>query len=373
MKPIIKLVRVTAIFILTTLFFYHSYSQYSTQGPLNGSTFSDDNSVGNFPFSIPANAVVSDNNRSSANALLILLNGNTHYLKVTGFGFSIPSIAFITGIRVDIEKSAWDISILATVKDNDIKLVKGGVTVGNNKADGSSWTDTDTYDSYGDTTDTWGTTLTPAEVNSSDFGIAFSAKINGLISLIPTARVDHIRITVFYIIPLPIHFIDFKVESNKGNGVTIKWTTADNDERANFTIQRSINSSDWTDIFSIPGEISWSQKKYEYIDHPSVTGQRFFYRVKMTLISGAVLYTKIGYAAIDDTQGFNLFPNPSRSYVYVSSAANENISLFTINGKRIKLISERVSASIAKINTAFLKPGLYFIKVGEKQKQLLVQ
>ena len=373
MKPTIDAIRAAAVFIIATFSFYYSFSQYSTQGPFSGSDFSDDNSIGSFPFSIPGNAVTSDNSRSSANALLILLNGNTHYLKVTGFGFSIPALATITGIRVEVEKSARDISILATVRDNDVKLVKSGSPVGDNKAHGSSWPDSDTYDSYGDTTDTWGDTWTPTEINSSDFGIVFSARINGLVSLIPTARVDHIRITVFYIVTLPIHFLDFKVDSKKENEVLLKWTTADNDEKVNFIIQRSINGIEWTDIQTIPGVISLNIKSYEYTDHPPAIAHRFYYRVKMILRSGAILYTRIVFADIGKQDAFTLFPNPARGFVYVSCAENEKISLLTIHGVQIKLNAQRINTTQARINTLFLRPGLYLIRVGQRQKQLLVQ
>ena len=355
------------------LSFHLSSSQYNTQGPFSGNTFANDNSIGNFPFSIPGNAVTSDNSRSSANALLILLNGNTNYLKVTGFGFSIPALATITGIRVEVEKSAWDISILATVRDNEIRLVKDGAVVGDNKANGSSWTTADNYNIYGDTTDMWGTMWTPTEINSSDFGVVFSARIAGLVSLIPTARVDHIRITVFYIVVLPVHFLDFKVEAKKENEVLLKWTTADNDEKVNFIVERSINGIEWTEIQTIPGVISLNIKSYEYTDHPPAIAHRFYYRVKMILRSGAILYTRIVFADVGKQETFTLFPNPARGIVYVSCAENEKISLLTIHGEQIKLNAQRINTTQAKINTAFLRPGLYLIRVGQKQKQLLVQ
>ena len=364
----------SAVLLLLILSSISSFSQYSTQGPLSGSNFSDDNSVGNFAFSIPGNAVTSDNNRSSANALLILLNGNTHYLKVTGFGFSIPALATITGIRVEVEKSAWDISILATVKDNDVKLVKGGSPIGDNKAHGSStWTDTDAYDSYGDTTDAWGTTWTPTEINASDFGVVFSAKINGLVSLIPTARVDHIRVTVFYIVALPIHFLDFKVELKDENQATLKWTTADNDEKVNFIVQRSLNAYDWDAIQTFSGEISYNIKKYEYVDHIPSPHIRFFYRIKMVLMSGAELYTKIVYADFKNEKSLMLFPNPARGNVYISCNGNESVSLYSINGEKMKVSLERINSTCLKINTLFLKPGLYVVQSGDKKRQLLIQ
>lgn len=359
--------------LMGVLFSFHSsLAQYSTQGPLSGSVFSDDNSVGDFPFSSPTNAVISDNSRSSANALLILLSGNTHYLKVTGFGFSIPALATITGIKVEVEKSAWDISILATVRDNEIRLVKGGTVIGDNKANGSSWTTSDNYNIYGDTTDTWGTTLSPTDVNSSDFGIVFSARINGLVSLIPTARVDHIRVTVFYIEALPIHFLDFKAETKNENKVLLEWTTADNDERVLFTVQRSTDAINWIDLQTIPGIIGYSTKKYHYTDYIANVGDRFYYRIKMTLLSGANLYTRIVFADVRTKGGFSLFPNPAMNKVYISCSELDKVKLFSINGKQIKVDMEKVNIDQIKIDTSSLPPGFYVVKAGDKQRQLLI-
>jgi len=372
MKPFYHRRLVLAI-ICTVLSSYISSAQYSTSGPLSGSTFSDDNSVGDFSFNIPVNAIASDNTRSTASALLTLLNGDTHYLKVTGFGFSIPSLAAVTGIRVDVEKSATGINIFATVKDNEIRLLKSNAPVGDNKADNTSWTGTDDYDSYGDTTDAWGTTWSPAEINASDFGVVFSAKIAGLLSLIPSARVDHIRITVFYIIPLPVHFLDFTATAKKENEISLEWTTADNDERVMFTVQRSADGSQWDDLKNIPGVISFSTKKYQYTDRIINGSNRFYYRIKMILLSGAAIYTRIVLADVRRRDVFNLFPNPAKNEVFVSCSELNQINLFSICGEKIKVTMEKITANQVKINTSCLKPGLYMIKVGDKQRQLLIQ
>lgn len=373
MKLFFHQLRSLLAFICALLSFHFLLAQYSTQGPLSGTTFFDDNSVGDFSFTSPGNAVTSDNNRSSASALLTLLNGDTHYLKVTGFGFSIPALASVTGIKVEVEKSATGINIFATVKDNEVRLLRGGIATGDNKAINSSWSGADDYDSYGDTTDAWGSTWSPTEINSSDFGVVFSAKIAGLLTLLPSARIDHIRVTVFYIIPLPIHFLSFTADTKKENEVLLKWTTADNDEKAVFTVQRSIDGNAWTDLQTIYGVVSFSTKKYQYIDRVIENANRYYYRIKMTLLSGTSLYTRIIIADIKKNDVFNLYPNPARNEVFVSHAILDQISLFSIVGEKQKVNIEKVNANRIKINTAFLRPGLYLIKAGNKQRQLLIQ
>jgi hypothetical protein len=99
----------------------------------------------------------------------------------------------------------------ARTYDNSAKLMGPfGVQVGNNMAitPGSSlpnaWPDVDTYQTYGNSSDMWGTALTPADINNANFGFSFQADAANSI-----ASIDHIRITIYYSIPLKIDEKEF--------------------------------------------------------------------------------------------------------------------------------------------------------------------
>jgi len=161
----------------------------SLQGPNSGTTFVNDSGVGSYDWSNPGNAQYSDDIYAVATG-----NGDSHYLKATGFGFSIPVEAKITGIVVEVEGHiaiGWP-----TNPDNldYIRLVKGGTIQGINVRNTSYWTLTDQYFSQGGYTNLWGLTLTPADVNASNFGVAVSISIYEN----DTAYLDHIRMTVYY-------------------------------------------------------------------------------------------------------------------------------------------------------------------------------
>jgi hypothetical protein len=64
------------------------------------STTADDSAVGTVTWASTANAVSSNDNYATAGV------GTSHYLKLTNFGFNIPSSATITGVTVYIERSA---------------------------------------------------------------------------------------------------------------------------------------------------------------------------------------------------------------------------------------------------------------------------
>ncbi len=58
-----------------------------------------------------------------------------------------------------------------------IKIVKNGVITGENKSTGASLPASDTYVSYGNSTDLWGETWTAEDINNGNFGFVFSAKV----------------------------------------------------------------------------------------------------------------------------------------------------------------------------------------------------
>ncbi len=87
------------------------------------------------------------------------------------------------------------------LQDNTVQLLKLGSPVGSNKALGTIWGLPDTAIGYGSTSDFWGTTWTPADVNATNFGLRFAAKNTGASS--STATVDFISITVTYIPAAP--------------------------------------------------------------------------------------------------------------------------------------------------------------------------
>ena len=156
-----------------------------SEGPLSPGTVVNDASAGTALWVTPQNADASDD------ALTSTAPGGlpTQFLKATGFGFSIPSPAQITGIEVFVERR----SVGGTVLDSAIRIVKGGVVGATDRSLPGMWPMADATATYGSSSDLWGETWTAAEINAAGFGAAVSA-VDGF----DTAGVDHISITVHY-------------------------------------------------------------------------------------------------------------------------------------------------------------------------------
>lgn len=174
-------------------------------------TMADDGSVGTIAWNNPDNAKVSDNIYAQA---IHGSGGYSHYLKATNFGFSIPTDATIDGIVVEIERSC-DSSDPDFAIDSEVKIVKFNGTIGTeNKADTvNNWPITDTYKSYGSSSDLWSESWSASDINNSNFGVVLSVLNGNDGPELAYSYVDHIRITIYYTewqafnSPLPTFFI----------------------------------------------------------------------------------------------------------------------------------------------------------------------
>ncbi|MGH7789712.1 MAG: hypothetical protein ACRERC_22770, partial [Candidatus Binatia bacterium] len=162
-----------------------AHAQVLSDGPKSPGAVVSDGSFGTSPWTNPGNAVASDN----LYAVSAPGGTPTQYLKATNFGFAIPAPAEIVGIEVSVEHR----SSLGTVVDSRARIVKGGVVGSAERALAGFWPIADATVTYGSSSDLWGTTWTPADINNPGFGFALSATDS-----FDTAGVDHISIVVHY-------------------------------------------------------------------------------------------------------------------------------------------------------------------------------
>jgi hypothetical protein len=194
-RTITTLAGIALAIVLLILFAYAAHA--ASSGPLYpGTTATVPFSAGN-AWANPGNIAADDGSYASAN---YSSGGGTEYLQGTNYGFSIPSDATINGITMEVERkySGPNAGV-----DSVVRIIKGGVVSGNNKANtGTAWTTSDVVVTYGSASDLWGLALTPADVNASNFGLAFVA--DTFAGLSGTANIDYIRITVTYTPAAPV-------------------------------------------------------------------------------------------------------------------------------------------------------------------------
>lgn len=314
-----------------------SFSQCSQTDLMNPASSSDDNSAGIISWNNVGNVTSSDNSRVTATALI--LGQNTHYLRAENFGFSLPSGASLCGIEVHIEKGA--IGLLANVTDNRVYIIKGGSITGNNLASGTSWGSGDAYVTYGGTAETWGTTWIPSDINSSGFGVAISVNLGG-ISVLPTARIDHVRITVYYDeSALPIELGAFNAKCNE-KGILVEWTTLAESNNNFFHIQRSNDGMNWNLVVKVDGAgNSTEPRAYSWMDEYSLEGLSY-YRLCQEDYNGYIsTYMPIAIRGNCFVKGDELFifPVPANDKICLRYSSDlscvADISIFDQNGMTV--------------------------------------
>lgn len=123
------------------------------------------------------------------------VNGTTHYLQESSYGFAVPAAATIQGIQLAILR--YGEGPTPTVVDSEVKLTKAGVLQATNKASPALWplhAAGAATATYGGPTDLWGSAWTPADINNAGFGAVLSA----IQSNTSQANVIAMALTVFY-------------------------------------------------------------------------------------------------------------------------------------------------------------------------------
>lgn len=337
-------------------------SQSFTDGPRNPTVSSNDASIGTVAWNTPGNVLSSDNNRATAGTLVgVLSSASTNYLVETGFGFAIPASAIITGIKVDVERRQQGVLVGSSVKDNSIKIVKGGVIVaGSEHASAGGWPSADALVSYGGAGDLWGTTWTPADINAANFGTAYaSASLNaGLAALFLSAEIDHMRITVYYDVLLPIELLDFSAICD-ANKVKLKWATASQMNNDYFAIERSSDGIHFKEIGVIDGAGNSNQvMDYTFNDLSVSPVETNYYRLKQTDFDKSFNYSQIISVGCKGEVRELVYPNPSTGKFTVK--AKGNISVFNALGDQI-YTAQSLSDNHA-IDLSDQSKGIYFVQ-----------
>lgn len=353
---------IIAIMLGITFGFPGSAWCQTSSGAKNGTVFANDNSVGVIAFSSPSNASLSDGSVSSASATVSVFNASTQYLKATGFGFSIPGSSSITGIKVEVEKSAAGINIFTSIKDNSVRLVKAGTIVGSDYAKTSSWSSSSSYSTYGANNDLWGTTWTRNDINASNFGVVFSADINGLAAVFPSAQIDHIRMTVYFNVILPISIKQFTAEAGADHSANIEWAYAGEDNSGQLNIQRRSLNHDWQTIKTYKAAEVPKEQPIIYTD-ANCDDQQAYYRMEVISGDGTPTYSNIVNVNWSPRK-FSLYPNPSSNDIYINQPVYSSVVYCNgTNGSPWKLPVLNRGSEKTQLDIRQLPPGTYVLTV----------
>lgn len=321
----------------------------------------------------PSNAVTDDNSRAVNSSSLSGTN-YTDYIVVTNFGLSVPVDETISGVEFTINKSksggTW-----AWLGDYRVYIVKAGTITGNNNASALPWFGSDGNYGYGSSSDMWGTTLTPADVNKTGFGVAIAAqRYFGFGS--PTPRIDNVSVQVHVAAPLPVELTYFGIE-NKERVVDVNWVTNSEIENDYFEVQVSKDGFIYQNIGKIDGQGNTAEiTDYQFVDKLPTEGISY-YRLKQVDFDGTTAYSDVKMVDRGENQGdFVMYPNPAVNEFSISNLSEGKNVVNVINLSGQVVMNQSIS-NYSQIDLSSFENGIYMVSIinskGTSTQKLVVR
>ena len=345
----------------------HANAQCTASGPLGTTTGANKATVGTLAWTGTGNTATLNGSYATAQQLVSTLGTvTTEYLAVSNFGFSIPATNTICGISATIYRANTSlISLGGSIADNSVMLTTAGALTGSDRASGTNWPNTTiTAANYGSSSDLWGTTVLPTDINNPGFGIGISANIKTTsLGVIPIAAIDQITLTVYSSPPvvLAVDLASFTVQGSPAGNV-LHWTASTTGVTGSFIVQRSADGINWKDMTTLTAAIG--QDSYAYTDAMPLTGQNFYRLQLLNTDENTEGYSVVATVATKALQTVRTYPNPFADMINIASPSPfSRIILRDAPGRTLQVREFGSGVNNAQINAAGLPAGLYFIQV----------
>ena len=171
---------------------------------------------------------------------------------------------------------------------------------------------------------------------------------------------------------MPLILLDFKY-SMDDNILYFTWSTLDEKGIRDFTLERAGNSFIWTEIGIIDAiGNSANTNIYEmYDDNPM--SMKNYYRLKTEDLDGEVYYSPVlSYDNRSSKIKLSVYPNPANDVLNINYDDNFKpgyVQIIDMRGNRVINISNQVT----KIDISGLKAGIYILKAGFSNGEMITQ
>jgi hypothetical protein len=218
-------------------------------------------------------------------------------------------------------------------------------------------------------------TVDPAPASTTAYNVLATNTVTGCeVQLVDTAIVtvdDE---------PLPIRLLSFYVRFvEKDHKVQVDWVTSIEINNDFFTVERSVNGTDWEVIATVDGAGNSSTELHYSIDDKDPYPGLSYYRLKQTDFDGLFTYSPVRTVEINSLgySEITIYPNPTFSEITIQGSEDElaQIGIWNTVGQDVTTLTRQVGQSDSRrvIDLSNLSPGLYYIRtkttVNKVQKQ----
>lgn len=181
-------------------------------------------------------------------------------------------------------------------------------------------------------------------------------------------------------VALPIDLVKFNASKND-NGVMLEWVTASETNNDYFSIERSFDGRNFTEIGQIKGAgLSYSDLSYVYTDNKVLDiaqSNDVYYRLKQTDFDGLFSFSEVISLRISDSAVFDiieLFEEASQIKVYFNTPMESDITarVFNLSGQLLQTQSYSAANGFNELNipTTDLRSGLYVVTLTNGTKHV---
>ena len=176
---------------------------------------------------------------------------------------------------------------------------------------------------------------------------------------------------------LPLDFISLNASAINNSSIAINWQTVKESRYKMFSVERSLNGSDWEQAGQVNGHPNSLQaKSYSMTDITPYNG-RSYYRLKLFGTDGQYTYTTMRTVRIEKVNGIDVYPNPATSQLTLKEGAAEltGIRLFNMMGKDVTNLVKTIEKSNTTLvlDVSRLVNGIYNIKTAAGNIKVLKQ
>jgi hypothetical protein len=164
--------------------------------------------------------------------------------------------------------------------------------------------------------------------------------------------------------------------SLQGIIATIKWETLSEQNSHHFTLERSLDNSNFTAIGSNINAAGNSSSKKEYQEDDNISSLSqyaiIYYRVKLTDMDGKIKYSNVVAVRINKSIGITAWPNPFSSSITVNVNVSQNASLTIrltdVAGRTILTQQQQAPRGVTQVtinNLDRLANGVYLLDIAD--------
>lgn len=172
--------------------------------------------------------------------------------------------------------------------------------------------------------------------------------------------------------PLPVSLLSFsgKIQSN---GVSLEWTTANEQNSSHFDVERSGNGTAFNKVGQVAAAgNSSSRRNYNYLDGTPLPKQSW-YRLKAVDVDGKSSYSQI--LPISRDAKISSYPNPVSNQLQLQLSPDWNgtyeLVVFDLNGRSV--MNTQVKAGSHMFDCSNWASGIYNVVMYQDNQQVYAQ